>query len=194
MTDYSAIGKRSKRKGKTYERRTAKLLTEFTGVGFRKTPSSGGFNRFGGVSIREELFCGDVISDSHDFRFCVEAKNREEFTFEGILKNPNTAPFTLWWYQCCDDAKRVGLKPILFFKPDNQADFIAVNALDFKDGLKKVKRLSLNVYDGSLLTLKIRDGKSIDLVETTLVDPCIINWKDFVKAYGPEVMFNGMLR
>lgn len=194
MTDFSAVGRKSKRKGKTYERRAAKLLTEYTGVNFRKTPSSGGFNKFGGVAIREELFCGDVISDSKDFKYCIEAKNREEFTFESILKNPSTAPFTIWWYQCCDDAKRVSMLPMMFFKPDSQADFIVVRPSDFPDNLQKVPHFKLSVYDNNPLSIKIRDGKQAIVIDVELEDPCIINWKDFVKTYPAEEMFNGMLR
>lgn len=170
------------------------MLTEYTEVSFRSTPSSGGFNKFGGVAIREELFCGDVISDSKDFKFCIEAKNREEFTFESILKNPNTAPFTIWWHQCCDDAERVNLLPMLFFKPDRQADFIAVRLSDFKDDLEKIPHFRIAAYDGVPLSIKMRDGKQVTILDVELETPCIINWKDFIKAYPAEEMFNGMLR
>ena len=124
--DYSKIGKRSKRKGKTYERRCSKILMEFTGCGFRSTPGSGGFNKQGGVAIREELFCGDLICDKSTFRYCVEAKNRENFSFTALLKSPETASFTKWWYQCVTDAEVVGLEPLMFFKPNNRDDFIVM--------------------------------------------------------------------
>lgn len=190
--DFSAIGRRSKRKGKTYERRCAKLLTEYTGVGFRKTPSSGGFNKFGGVKIREELFCGDLICDSQNFIFCVEAKNRNEFKFEAVLKNSSTAAFTKWWYQCLDDAKRVGLLPILFFKPDNQADFIAVDEAGFKAcGLPKdIPAMIFKIYDNPI-TFKLRDRETKSDIEivATLPNPIIINWKDFVKYGDPTKLF-----
>lgn len=192
MADFSKIGKKSKRKGKTYERRCAKLLTEFTGIGFRSTPSSGGFNKFGGVTIREELFCGDLICDDQNFIFCVEAKNREEFSFEAVLKNPNTAAFTKWWYQCLEDAKRVELLPILFFKPDNQADFVAINADGFiACGLpKSMPAMILKVYDKPI-TFKIRDRETKTNIEVTakLPNPIILNWKDVVKYGDPTKFF-----
>lgn len=180
MVNRSAIGKRSKRRGKTYERRTAKLLSEATGTNFRSTPGSGGFNKQGGVQIREELFCGDVIADNPNFAFCVEAKNRKSFSFTGILKNPETAAFTSWWYQCCSDATAVNMLPIMFFKPDNQADFIAVD----KSGMDQLKAWDLDhfvlqLYDEKLLTFKIknRTTKKTEIVKCRLPVPYILNWK-----------------
>lgn len=180
MVDRSAVGKRSKRKGKTYERRTAKLLTEASGAKFRKTPGSGGFNKQGGVQIREEMFCGDVICDQSDFAFCVESKNRKSFSFVGILKNPDTAAFTSWWYQCCQDAGEVDLLPILFFKPDNQADFIALD----KRGMDKLQawhleHFTLSLYEERLMTFKVKDrwSKKTEEVECKLPVPYILNWK-----------------
>lgn len=123
--DWSAIGRRSKRKGKTYERKIAGLLTDFTDVNFRKTPGSGGFNKQG-VMIKQESFCGDVICDRADFKFCVEAKNRDTFNFHSLLVNPNTAAFSEWWHQCLEDAKSVNLLPIMFFKPELGEDFVAL--------------------------------------------------------------------
>lgn len=200
MVDRSAVGRRSKRKGKTYERRTAKLLSEATEVGFRKTPGSGGFNKQGGVQIREELFCGDVICDQPNFAFCVEAKNRKSFSFVGILKNPHTAAFTSWWYQCCQDAGEVDLLPILFFKPDNQADFIALTKKGMdKLGLWNDDYMVLQLYEDKLLTFKIKDrwSKKTTEVECELPVPYILNWKVVKEAVTKDRWFrsdDGLLR
>lgn len=192
MVDWSKIGKRSKRRGKTYERRCAKLLMEFTSVNFRPTPASGGFNKQGAV-IREELFCGDLICDRSDFRFCIEAKNRESFSFVSILKNPNTAAFSEWWWQCLDDAKRTKLHPILFFKPNNRDDFIALDGEGLAVTSYKGNYFKINVYDNPV-TLKIKDrSKKVTEITTTLPTPYIINWKDFVAETNSEVMFKGLV-
>ena len=201
MVDHSAVGRRSKRKGKTYERRTAKLLSEATGVGFRKTPGSGGFNKQGGVQIRDEMFCGDVICDQPDFAFCVESKNRKTFSFTGILKNPDTAAFTSWWYQCCQDAGEVGLLPILFFKPDNQADFIAVDKRGMDQlGLWMDDHFTLSLYEDKLLTFKVKDrwSKKTEEIECELPVPYILNWKVVKESVEQDCWFrsneDGMLR
>jgi hypothetical protein len=195
MTDWSEIGRRSKRRGKTYERRCAQLLSDWTKINFRKTPGSGGFNKQGGVVIREELFCGDLICDKNDFKFCVEAKNRESFSFIALLKNPNTADFSEWWWQCLDDAKRVSLYPILFFKPNNQDDFIALTEEGLTITGYKGNSFKLNVYTEPV-TLKIKDAKDkkkVVVITTALPTPYIINWKDFTAEVKPNIMFEGGL-
>lgn len=199
MVDASEVGRRSKRRGKTYERRVSDILTEFTKVGFRRVPNSGGWNKAGGVKIREELFCGDVICDRPDFRFCVEAKNRESFTFESILKNPATAPFTSWWYQCLQDAKSVGLAPMMFFKPDHQADCAVFDATDWLnfDFNTIPPHFMINAYHFPIpITLKIthRKGrtKEVEQVEiASLPTPVIVDWKAFTATCNPSQMFRG---
>lgn len=195
--DYSSIGRRSKRRGKTYERRCAEILHKFTGIGFRSTPGSGGFNKFGGVTIREDLFCGDLICDRNDFRFCVEAKNRESFTFESILKNPVTAPFTSWWYQCLEDAKAVSLSPLMFFKPDKQAD-CAVFALSdwehfqFTDN-QVPPHFVVNAYNFQQpVVLRISSRRGTSQVQvSSLATPVIVEWKSFTAACNPTQLFKG---
>lgn len=185
--DYSAQGRRSKRRGNTYERRCAKLLTEFTGVGFRRVPASGAFNKQSSVLIREELFYGDCICDRQDFLFCIEAKNQKAFNFQAILKNPNTADFTAWWYQCIMDAKIAKKLPMLFFKPDNQADFIAVDEHWFNLGWYTGPHFKIDCYQQPV-TIKL---KKEDPVTVTLPTPYVINWKELVKNIDPGIFFKG---
>ena len=116
MVDWSATGRKSKSKGKAYERAVAAALTEFTGVNYRKTPSSGGFNRQG-VTVAGHIFCGDLMCDRADFKFSVEAKNRKIFLYSQAVKNPETAPFTKWYFQTIRDAKDHNLEPMMWFKP-----------------------------------------------------------------------------
>lgn len=184
--NWSKIGRQVKRRGKTYERRCAKLLTEHTGYNFRSTPASGGFNKTGGVMIREELFCGDLICDNPKFSYCVEAKNRKEFSFTALIKNPDTAKLTLWWYQCVEDARRVNLKPILFFKPNNKDDFVGFDRSDFYSNYNtSTPHIQINAY-GRLMTIK--PEKDLE-VEVTLPNLVILDWKLFVKDNEPELMF-----
>lgn len=185
--DYSAQGRRSKRRGKTYERRCAKILSEFTSIGFRSTPASGGFNKFGGTVIREELFCGDVICDSPHFRYCVEAKNREEFSFTAILKNQHTAAFTKWWHQCVEDAKSVNLEPLMFFKPNVQDDFMVMSLNEYSAnfGNPKAAFFAIHAYVEPVTFNLDKDTK----ITTKLPVPMMINWKTFVEHHDPKHMF-----
>jgi len=186
-TDYSAIGKRSKRRGNTYERRCAKLLTEFTGVGFRRVPTSGAFNKQSATTIREELFYGDCICDRQDFLFCIEVKNQKVFNFQAILKNPNTADFTAWWYQCVRDSHQAKKLPMLFFKPDNQADFIAVEENWYNLGWYTGPHFKIDCYRKPV-TIKL---KREDPITVTLPTPYVINWKELTKNVVPNILFRG---
>lgn len=192
--DYSKIGKRSKRKGKTYERRCSKILKEFTGCGFRPTPGSGGFNKQGGVVIREELFCGDLICDDASFRYCIEAKNREEFSFTALLKSPETSAFTKWWYQCVTDAQNVKLKPLLFFKPNIHDDFIVMTQEEWEKCYNHIDCpvIYLNLYSKPVtLTIEERVGRKKIKEEITVELPqaVMVDWKQFVKHHDPSLMF-----
>ena len=175
MVNYSQQGKRSKRKGNKYELRCAKLLKEFTNTNFRRVPMSGGFNKLGSI-VRSELFRGDLICDDPKFQYCIEAKNRKSFSFVALLKNPRTAAFTKWWEQCVGDARANGLAPIMFFKPDNQADFIALSNDDpnfkFTD---QIPHFKLNLYDS--------------FEDINLPDPIIVDWKILVKNFKPGLLF-----
>lgn len=195
--DWSAIGRRSKRKGKTYERKVAGLLQSFTNANFRKVPSSGGFNKQGAV-VREESFCGDVICDRPDFKFCIEAKNRETFSFQALLNNPNTAAFSEWWYQCIEDAKSVDLLPILFFKPEIGEDLVALTgagleALDIRAGLPmfRIDVYAQPVSITQLVKVKGQKKKSKIVIEAQLPTPFVISWKTLIKHTRPEAFFRG---
>jgi hypothetical protein len=197
MTDRSAIGKKSKAKGKRYERHIAKILTDFTGVNFRKIPGSGGFNKTGGVVVADHAFSGDVICDDPGFLYSIEAKNRKNYTLTSLIKSPPTAPFTEGWYQCLEDAKRTSRKPIMFFKPNHNDDWLCFRESDFLElGLDKANHFVFNVYRGRILRIRIRKKGSKERVEvnTTLPDPFVVDWNEFKKHISPESLFNAVLR
>jgi len=195
MTDWSSIGRRSKRRGKTYERRCAKILMDFTSTNFRSTPASGGFNKQGGVVIREELFCGDLICDNPDFRYCIEAKNREDFSFVALLKNPSTASFTKWWYQCVMDARLVKLKPLMFFKPNNRDDFVVMTLGEWDRyyAHEDCSYFEINCYNKPLtFTVEEKNSKGKKVkkeITKKLPSVVMVDWKQFVRYHKPEQMF-----
>ena len=198
MTDASTIGRRSKNKGKAYERRIAALLSEFTGKNFRKVPSSGGFNKFGGAVVAEYIFTGDVICDDPNFSFSVEGKNRpNDFSFAQLATVPESAPFTEWWHQTIEDASSVGLLPLLFFKAASSStktvgsDFIATT----KEGLDKLGYPKLgpiivfDIYNRDLV-FSIRDRKETKIITKFLPNAFIISWRLLVKNIDPLRFFD----
>ena len=165
------MGAKSKQKGNRYERRCVQLLAEFTGVSFRRIPSSGAFNKFGGVKVAEHVFSGDVICDKKEFLFSVEAKSQKKFSFVAMLKSPNSCAFTDWWKQCVDDAKQVSKLPMLMFKPDITEDFIALT------------------HDGAFALGVITAPHFVIDIYHDLPAPKIFRWKTFISTANPGKMF-----
>ena len=90
-------GRKSKNKGKSYERDVANFLTELYGESFTRVPYSGAF--VGGQNIvRTETlsesqtrgFKGDIIPGPSFSKLVIEAKNYAEFSWANMaLRKPN---------------------------------------------------------------------------------------------------------
>jgi hypothetical protein len=196
------MGIKSKRKGNRFERRCAALLAEFTGEPFRRIPSSGAFNKFGGVKVAEYVFSGDTICDRAGLQFSIEAKNQKAFSFVALLKDPNKAEFSKWWRQCVEDAVSVKRLPMLMFKPDTQEDFVCITEegrilLEIPD---YIPHFVIDVYGCRRdCRYDCPSGKDIDECDwradpkhgVQLPPPKIFRWKTFIKVASPEKMFGG---
>jgi hypothetical protein len=194
-TDLSAVGRRSKRKGKKYESRVASILSKFTGVNFRRVPMSGGFNKFGGVVVAEHVFSGDVLCDNKSFLYSVEAKNREDVSLTALLKNPESASLTKYWYQCCEDAAVNHRKPIMFFKPNVNDDWVAVCIYDVEAlSLQNSSHIIVNIYHAPvMLSIINRDSKgkklSKEVKEVNMQNFVVLEWNQFIKIVNPQALF-----
>lgn len=80
----SKRGKKSRRKGASYERDIAHIFQEFTGYDFVRTPQSGGFCK---KSDKAEDFRGDILPADKDVRLKlhIECKNHEKWNLKGWL-------------------------------------------------------------------------------------------------------------
>jgi len=125
LTDHSAIGRRSKRKGSSNERQIAKILQEYWGHGsWARTPASGGW----AYGKHKEAFntAGDIITTAPDWPWCCELKKHEGWTLDQLLHNEKPEFFN-WWKQCVDAtpdgqiplliAGRNRIPPIVAFDP-----------------------------------------------------------------------------
>ncbi len=193
MTDWSKVGRRSKGRGKAYERLVADALTEYTSVNFRRTPSSGGFNRQG-IEVAGHIFCGDLMCDRADFKFSVEAKNRKNFSFQHILSSLEKCEFTQWWFQTVRDAKRHNLEPMLWFrpKPGTPDNFVVVTEADWGNKLKD--RIIIPGYE-NILSFKIDERSDNERksrpheVVARLPIPAIVQWKNYKEVINKSELF-----
>jgi len=124
----SKAGKRSKRRGATYERHICVKLSEWWGSEIRRTPMSGGWQK--------TVISGDVAATEHDFPFSVECKNQEGWEFTELL-TAKTPCFCEWWAQCKIDNSKLTIPkmPLLVFSKNNSPDYCILTARDW-DSMK----------------------------------------------------------
>lgn len=193
--DRSKIGKSNVRKGKTYERRVAGLLTEFTGSEFRRRRVEGR-----DLSVVERESTADVIPVSREINFSIEAKSGKGFSFDALMGNQKKNTFTVWWHQATYDAeiltKVLGRKihPMLFFKCSTTQDWIAVSK-DSPIALiagESIAPCLTFCYTDSKITLNVsHTSKKKNFVEVELCLPDVIfmRWKDFAYYIDPRSIF-----
>lgn len=97
-------------KGGGFERRIAAHLTQWTGVKFSRTPSSGGWAKTGDVTPKDP-------KSMTDFPFNIECKNQEIFSsailIDAAFKGSIPKWLKSWWKQCKGDAKKSNRVPLL---------------------------------------------------------------------------------
>lgn len=105
-------GRKSRRKGSGNERALAKLFESWWGGQWARTPQSGGWSS---KDVREGFrTCGDLITTSEDFPFCVEAKAEEGWHIEQLFTAPKSAIYR-FWDQAVEETPD-SLNPLLVFK------------------------------------------------------------------------------
>ena len=123
----SKIGKSNVRKSKVHERRIAHLLTDWTGVEFRRRRVEG---RDSTVVEREST--ADVIPVKGEIHFSLEAKSGKGFSLDALMGSCETSLFTSWWHQTTYDSMILSdvfkrqYYPMLFFKPHANFDWVAI--------------------------------------------------------------------
>lgn len=110
----------SKKKGDVFERKIAKILGDWWGVPFSRTPQSGGAS-WGA----QNNAVGDILPPiTAGFPLVIECKHRENWTIENVLLN-NKEPHT-WWEQVIRDSMKVDKVPCLIFTRNRANTFVAL--------------------------------------------------------------------
>lgn len=117
-------GKKSSNKGKDYERKIAKLLSDWCGFELIRTPMSGAWQGTAGDIIPKDR--------SKHFPFLVECKKQENWSLEQILESHG--PFSSWVTQVQQELVKDlsnghNVKSfLLIFTRNNKPDYIACPA------------------------------------------------------------------
>jgi len=123
MTDKKRVN--SKAKGSAYELKISKVLGNWWGEEFHRTPASGGLRW-----KEDNRVVGDIVTPPTSvWPWVTELKKRENWEFTHLLKG--TGEIESYWEQVCSDAQRSGLKPMLIFSKNFCPDFLMLPIEDF---------------------------------------------------------------
>jgi len=187
----SQAGRYSVTKSKALERRVAKQLSIWTGVGgFRRTPGSGGFNKSYKTKVGEREFSSDIMCEN-ELAFTIEVKSGKGFSIDAMISGDthHTTKFTKWWYQTIADAMAVDKLPFLWFKPSSPYDWIALSDNGVSSlGASNIRYVYVNMYYDPVFGDIHVGGKRI-CGELELPNPYIFKWKEFVSLADPKGFF-----
>ncbi len=108
-------------KGSTYERRIAKLFSQWAGELIRRTPMSGGWAGSKAFDV-----AGDLVSNNPAFTLHIEAKKHERWRLEDLLtgaRKEGSTSLIAWWEQAtreCPESK----SPLLVFSRNLLPDLV----------------------------------------------------------------------
>lgn len=174
--DGKRSGINSKAKGSDYERKIAKVLGDWYGEEFHRTPASGGLHW-----KEDNRVAGDIVTPpGSTYPFVTELKKRESWEFFHLLKG--TGEMEKFWQQVSNDAARTGLKPLLVFSKNFSPDYTMMLLSDFT-AIFDSKGWTNNVAGFNYFV--VHKAGSPDRVTFILQDFLrIVSKEDIIKAYG----------
>lgn len=110
-------------KGKNFERKVAKILTEKLCMEFNRTPQSGGLRWASDNNVY-----GDIVTPDN-FPFIIECKNRENWSFDQFMKG-ECKEFDSWVEQVIEDCNRHNKNneeklPLIIFTKNRMPIYVA---------------------------------------------------------------------
>ncbi len=158
------ISKKSRDKGSSYERKVAKILTEWTGEEVHRVPASGGL-RWGA----DQRVAGDIVFPANSSNsFVYECKKREEIELKHLFLNIGSIKD--YWQQVVTDSRRMkehGMSPCLIFSKNRDKDYVIIPYVEhiFKQ-LQATNHPVANQY----ISFEDKDGLTnrFDVILTTL--------------------------
>jgi len=161
------------------ERDAAKLLAEWWGVKFYRSPASGAMATVMADALSPNLqraMTGDIYCDDEEFPFSVEVKAYAQLSLYSLMTNPKA---DLWahWEQAKVQAMRFKQIPMLMFKEDRKSFFIAFPRYFLEELFK--------VLTGKTASAKIEQIYYIDdhsplwSMSLQKADMVVMSWKAF---------------
>lgn len=126
------MSRKSKTKGSEYERRIAKMLSDWSGLKIFRTPLSGGYR----LSTKSDL----TTKNPDDFVMIVDTKKWENsYSLKSLLDNNLDVFIDVYWKKlketketCVVDNKRYYKFPIMIFSSNYDDDYCVISYAFFK--------------------------------------------------------------
>lgn len=162
----------SKAKGSEYERKIARLLSEYWGEEFHRTPMSGGLHW-----KDDNRVAGDIVTPPTSiYPWTTECKKRQEWGFEQVLKG--TGEVESWWKQSERDGERVGLRPLVIFAKNFSPNYMM---FAYEDAKKFATELGIE---------ELPFNHFVVHKEGTARIICVL--EDFIKHVPKQVVINAL--
>lgn len=135
----------SRQKGARFEAAVVKLLTEDTGLNWKRTPGSGALHQ-------DHLMKGDCyIPGEHNY-WVLEVKHYKDDHLTSKVLTDKESQLSKWWTQAKRQGKQTDKKPILMFKKDRGKVFVALLKKDAEGYLTCTRSLHLLPEDVIVVT------------------------------------------
>lgn len=146
----------SKAKGSSFELKLSKMLTEWSGETFHRTPGSGALHWSNDKRVVSDIVPPATLMEK-GWQFSIEAKN-VEYPWEFSMLMEGTSLFWTHWNQCLSDAQRECMVPLLVFKKNRRDIYTAMRTKNFDElGIQPSEVLRLKANGHDLTILKFRD-------------------------------------
>jgi Holliday junction resolvase len=120
----------SRQKGSKNEREVCKLMANWTGYEFARTPSSGGL-RWGRTDTIGDIVCTDK-KHSRYFRLAMECKFYKDIKFEHLINGNKNSDILKFWDQALADSIRGEKIPVLTMRYNGMKKDLHYVVLDYE--------------------------------------------------------------
>lgn len=147
----------SKAKGSSFELKIARLLSQWSGYEFHRTPMSGALHWSNDTRVVSDIVPPQELVDL-GWPFSIECKKVEyDWSFSGIVEG--TSMFWKHWDQANSDASQEGLVTMLIFSRNYRGIYCAFRTRVFKSlGVSSgLSHLTVTTPQDSLVILQLAD-------------------------------------
>lgn len=158
--------KNPKEKGNNHERKVAKMLSEWSGQKFMRTPMSGAIHNF-----KDKRVVSDIVAPLSigNWPFSIECKNVEcTWEFNNFIEGTSMT-LKEHWNQSVEDSKREGLIPMLIFTKNRRDIYIMITKEVFYQlEIEPENYINVTRSDCDLIIMKLSDFLSLITIDELL--------------------------